>query len=140
MTRSAVGRPLFTPHRQASYVATRPFSWKGVTLEAGEDIPTWPVYHLRHLHNQGMIGPEGHPWTGQRIASWAKRIADGQAKAKAKAQHRVVKLEEVAEQADKDALEAMETAEESRSLMERLTGFLGGGEPDGGPTGASDPA
>lgn len=138
MRRDPVARPLFLPHRQPSYVAVRPFKWKGRQMGPGDDVPKdWPVWHLRHLHAQSLIGPKGHKWSERRMESWAKRIADGLERRKKRAEQQVAELEARAENADLEAEEAMEVAEEARTLKDRIAGLFGGGESDGRSAGDS---
>lgn len=133
-------RPLYLPHRQPTYVAVRPFKWKGVTLGPGDELPSWPTHHMRHLHAQGMIGPKGYEWTEQRIANWARRIAKGIERSGTIRERAIARLEGEAEEADLVATEAMETAEEARSLRDRVNSLFGGGESDARSAGAGDPS
>ena len=123
-------RPLYLPHRQSAYVAARPFHWKGETLQPGDELPKWPVHHMRHLHAQSLIGPQGHPWTEQRIAMWEKRMADGAKRTDARRELVLVGLKAAAEAADQDAEEATAAATEAHSLKDRIAGFFGGGDSD----------
>ena len=135
-------RPLFVPHRDKPYVAARPFRWKGVQLKCGDELPDeWPIFHLRHLHTQSLIGPKGHPWVEQRIASWALRLKRGEERTKAKAARKQELLDRRIVKADLAVEEAVEIAEEARTVRDRIAGFFGGGESDdAGSTSPDDPA
>lgn len=62
-----VGRPIFK--RGVDYVAVRPLSLGvGHQLNPGDKVDL-PVHRLRALYTRRRIGPAGHPWTDQAIAT-----------------------------------------------------------------------
>ncbi len=137
-------RPLFLPHRQ-TFVAARPFCWKGEQLEAGDAVPKeWPLYHLRHLHAQSLIGPKGHPWTKGRQASWAKKIADGKERRDARRQARfgrqVDEVEADVLEAELTEVEAVAAADEARTLRDRLAALFAWDGSSSAGSSSDDPA
>lgn len=62
-----VGRPVFK--RGLEYVAVRPIKMTSKhTVQPGEPVML-PTYRLRSLYQRRRIGPKGHPWTEQALAS-----------------------------------------------------------------------
>lgn len=63
-------RPLFRRHLE--YVAVRPISVMGRLIQPGEPVGRDQgvrLHVMRSLHQRRRIGPKGHPWTEQAIAS-----------------------------------------------------------------------
>lgn len=61
------GRPIFK--RGLEYVAVRPIKMTSKhTVKPGEPV-VLPTYRLRSLYQRRRIGPKGHPWTEQALAS-----------------------------------------------------------------------
>ena len=62
-----VGRPVFK--RGLEYVAVRPIKLTSKhTVEPGQ-LVNLPTYRLRSLYQRRRVGPKGHPWTQQALAS-----------------------------------------------------------------------
>ena len=62
-----VGRPIF--RRGLKYVAIRRIKMSAIHIVEPGELVKLPTHRLRSLYMRRRIGPEGHPWTEQALAS-----------------------------------------------------------------------